>query len=104
MRISDWSSDVCSSDLHFEVKLALRFERFITIHRLDFLLERRCVEVPCEFCCSFHFQDLLGELTCPRHAALIDRKSVVWGKSVSVRVDLGGTRIIKKKQKNKKTT
>src|SRR3546814_18223649 len=29
---------------------------------------------------------------------LADRKSVVWGKSVSVRVDLGGCRIIKKKQ------
>src|SRR3546814_18838511 len=27
-----------------------------------------------------------------------DRKSVVWGKSVSVRVDLGGGRIIKKKK------
>src|SRR3546814_4938262 len=32
-----------------------------------------------------------------------DRKSAVWGKSVSVRVDLGGRRIIKKKKKNKKT-
>src|SRR3546814_20376076 len=30
---------------------------------------------------------------------LIDRKSVVSGKSVSVRVDLGGRRIIKKKKK-----
>src|SRR3546814_19983144 len=30
-----------------------------------------------------------------------DRKSVVSGKSVSVRVDLGGRRIIKNKQKNK---
>src|SRR3546814_16698721 len=30
-----------------------------------------------------------------------DRKSVVWGKSVSVRVDLGGRRIIKKKKKKK---
>src|SRR3546814_15480055 len=29
--------------------------------------------------------------------ARIDRKSVVWGKSVSVRVDLGGRRIIKNK-------
>src|SRR3546814_14191911 len=29
-----------------------------------------------------------------------DRKSVVEGKSVSVRVDLGGRRIIKKKNKN----
>src|SRR3546814_19803603 len=32
-----------------------------------------------------------------------DRKSVVWGKSVSVRVDLGGRRIMKKKPKEKKT-
>src|SRR3546814_20996061 len=32
-----------------------------------------------------------------------DRKSVVWGQSVSVRVDLGGRRIIKKKKKKKKT-
>src|SRR3546814_12349609 len=31
-----------------------------------------------------------------------DRKSVVEGKSVSVRVDLGGRRIIKKKKKNNK--
>src|SRR3546814_16465328 len=31
--------------------------------------------------------------------APLDRKSVVWGKSVSVRVDLGGRRIIKKKMK-----
>src|SRR3546814_17707120 len=30
-----------------------------------------------------------------------DRKSVVSGKSVSVRVDLGGRRLIKKKQKSK---
>src|SRR3546814_17373633 len=30
----------------------------------------------------------------------LDRKRVVWGKSVAVRVDLGGRRIIKKKNKN----
>src|SRR3546814_20226820 len=35
-------------------------------------------------------------------ASTADRKSVVSGKSVSVRVDLGGRRIIKKKTKNKK--
>src|SRR3546814_15560570 len=34
-----------------------------------------------------------GEAVCH----LTDRKSVVWGKSVSVRVDLGGRRIIKNK-------
>src|SRR3546814_14473862 len=33
-----------------------------------------------------------------------DRKSVVSGKSVSVRVDLGGRRILKTKPKNTKTT
>src|SRR3546814_18075957 len=33
----------------------------------------------------------------------IDRKSVVSGKSVSVRVDLGGRRIIKKKKEQKNT-
>src|SRR3546814_19438637 len=31
-----------------------------------------------------------------------DRKSAVWGKSVSVSVDLGGRRIIKKKKKKTK--
>src|SRR3546814_16986315 len=33
--------------------------------------------------------------------SLLDRKSVVWGKSVSVRVDIGGRRIIKKNTKQK---
>src|SRR3546814_15168935 len=37
-------------------------------------------------------------------AELLDRKSVVEGESVSVRVDLGGHRISKKKQKRKKYT
>src|SRR3546814_17240478 len=36
--------------------------------------------------------------------ARLDRKSVVEGKSVSVRVDLGGRCSIKKKNKKKKTT
>src|SRR3546814_14104552 len=36
-------------------------------------------------------------------AAQIDRKSVVSGKSVSVRVDLGGRRILKKKKKDTET-
>src|SRR3546814_16435761 len=34
--------------------------------------------------------------------AATDRKSVVWGKSVEVRVDLGGRRIIKKKKKKQR--
>src|SRR3546814_16676225 len=43
--------------------------------------------------------DAAPELRRQRSAGhLVDRKSVVSGKSVSVRVDLGGSRIIKKKQ------
>src|SRR3546814_12042349 len=38
----------------------------------------------------------IDALACPR-----DRKSVVLGKSVSVRVDLGGRRVIKKKTNDK---
>src|SRR3546814_11259970 len=40
---------------------------------------------------------------CPRMGH-IDRQSVVSGKSVSVRVDLGGRRIIKKKKNKQRTT
>src|SRR3546814_13508276 len=37
-------------------------------------------------------------MTAVRDVAHVDRKSVVWGKSVSVSVDLGGRRNIKKKK------
>src|SRR3546814_13636088 len=47
---------------------------------------------------SFWLGFLAGGVSGMVVAALIDRKSVVEGKSVSVRVDLGGRRIIKKKK------
>src|SRR3546814_14790885 len=95
MRISDWSSDVCSSDLD------------------DRDQQRRDPQLP--------DQTEIGRWQGERRQALRnsadeidaaileiednggedrgeDRKSVVWGKSTSVRVDLGGGRIIKKKQ------
>src|SRR3546814_16370686 len=97
MRISDWSSDVCSSDLlllysfvnkHY-IKVVGRFlsARFLTVHR-SLALDLR--------------KNLLTELATSSHRAprYADRKSVVSGKSVSVRVDLGGRRIIKKKKKD----
>src|SRR3546814_19538087 len=37
----------------------------------------------------------------PYSVTMADRKSVVWGKSVSVRVDHGGRRIFKKKKETK---
>src|SRR3546814_12966840 len=120
MRISDWSSDVCSSDLALraafddggrdaaagDVGEALGGE-----HYRDILLAQRLQP----------FADARGEQRMveedpglvedqqrrPAVEALLepveqigDRKSVVWGKSVSVRVDLGGRRIMKKKRTN----
>src|SRR3546814_3893129 len=76
LRISDWSSDVCSSDLLAKRLTLYRLRRPIVIGRDDALAVHWSAE---------------GE-------AGRDRKSVVYGKSVSVRVDLGGRRMIKKKK------
>src|SRR3546814_2785824 len=62
--ISDWSSDVCSSDLGIGVTRTARLDT--ELDRAGQAVDRR----------------------------LIDRKSVVEGKSVSVRVDLGARRNI----------
>src|SRR3546814_16531629 len=79
MRISDWSSDVCSSDLEEQPLQDLRTLPAVIGK------QRRA------FCKKAH--DCVGF---GKHAAVVDRKSVVLGKSVSVRVDLGCRRIIKK--------
>src|SRR3546814_14284115 len=110
MRISDWSSDVCSSDLH--PRRLARDQRLImevADHQgLDQLrLGDRRLDADDRLVGEDrgslrHGVDVAGEP--PGGEALDglrrDRKSVVAGKSVSVRVDLGGRRIIKKK-KNK---
>src|SRR3546814_15326334 len=49
-------------------------------------------------------EDQLNRTENTQPALLADRKSVVSGKSVSVRVDTGGSRIIKKKKNNKTQT
>src|SRR3546814_15566024 len=110
MRISDWSSDVCSSDLGIRSRLnenwSIRFQ-----HRRD-LIEDRALRTAI----SLGYQDecFLIEAVAQRTnyrdrelaeddsifvRVVLDRKSVVSGKSVSVSVDLGGRRIIKKKNK-----
>src|SRR3546814_16959885 len=79
MRISDWSSDVCASDL-----AVMRGDGEEAARRM-----------------RAHLMNATGALE--RHAASLkaeDRKSVVSGKSVSVSVDLGGRRIITKKNNN----
>src|SRR3546814_13850302 len=95
MRISDWSSDVCSSDLGDSGVLhsgaVFRFTHALHGGRHLALLDHSSVGRG-----LFRvFRDHRG-----RDAVLQtrDRKSVVWGKGVSVRVDLGGSRILKKKK------
>src|SRR3546814_3175349 len=85
MRISDWSSDVCSSDL-FELRLFgnMRVDGAISAHPSA----------------SEPGRESVGERVRRRLAhRAADRKSVVEGKSVSVRVDLGGRSILNKKKK-----
>src|SRR3546814_12721853 len=112
MRISDGSSDVCSSDLG--VMLGV-------LARLHYLTGKAAYRERAETLASafsgkltrnfFPLATLLNaaEMLLSAQQAVIvgargaaDRKSVVSGKSVSVSVDLGGCRIIKKKTKKKK--
>src|SRR3546814_19255607 len=111
MRISVWSSDVCSSDLTFEAGI-LRAATDQTI---------RDRGTPHDAAARFYasyaveaarngsdlseikFGNVLGRLLTLKQEMLFfdehkaDRKSVVSGKSVSVRLDLGGRRIIQQK-------
>src|SRR3546814_12703590 len=114
MRISDWSSDVCSSDLrrvavydkdregHYNLISALHkslrgsdpqaalyyLARMLVAGAEPLYVLRRIVR--------FASEDI--GLADPQ---ALDRKSVVEGKSVSVRVDLGGPRTIKKKNEQR---
>src|SRR3546814_15108055 len=88
MRISDWSSDVCSSDLPDRRVLALTgdAELLMGVGSLATIGVRRPKNLAVVVLDNGRF----GETGGP------DRKRVVEGKSVSVRVDLGGRRIITK--------
>src|SRR3546814_20683571 len=104
MRISDWSSDVCSSDL-----------RTGRVHQLPVTNRTRPVTSggstgrvvagntarSRQTLVGNHAGQLHdGVQACNAQAASADRKSDVEGKGVSVRVDLGGRRGLK----NKKTS
>src|SRR3546814_15682428 len=102
VRISDWSSDVCSSDLVFDqrdaaVAIAVH-AREVIAGAVDLRVrgerqERRQDKGRQEF----HRRIVVVPLALAPPPAKagggwvgVDRKSVVQGKSVSVRVDLGG--------------
>src|SRR3546814_18386216 len=109
MRISDWSSDVCSSDL------CLNFEH---IRPPPACGRGQGWAATLQGATPLRVASKLATLAAPpaRRGDVRslsrrrpepgpdrDRKSVVEGKSVSVRVDLGGSRLIKKKKKNNTT-
>src|SRR3546814_17586582 len=101
MRISDWSSDVCSSDLP---ATTATLPIFLPI---AIAVASASGAVFSPRTTSSSFITFAGEKKCipstsPGRLVAVDRKSVVEGKSVSVRVDLGCRRIIKK-QNNQKT-
>src|SRR3546814_18510426 len=114
MRISDWSSDVCSSDLDETVDDAPQVFRLrqggldllvlhqgsrqIGEHRLavaDRAVEPPAVETVTHLLSPF-IPGFAHEADCAaaRQVSRRERTSVVWGKSVSQRVNLGGRRII----------
>src|SRR3546814_17216755 len=111
MRISDWSSDVCSSDL--------ALADYLRRERIDLLVDATHpfaarITDNAEAACRLSgtprllverppWQAVAGDdwILVPdaeAAAGALDRKSVVVGKSVSVRVDHGGSPIITKKK------
>src|SRR3546814_18971986 len=101
MRISDWSSDVCSSDLGIR-KGAQEVDRLEAMPTPKELAARSESWGPYRTYASLYLwriADTAVKAATPTKRS--DRKSVVAGKSVSVSVDLGGRRIIKKKKNTK---
>src|SRR3546814_18587329 len=99
MRISDWSSDVCSSDLSRNISIiSMRSsgENAFLISRVKPNTSTDCSTFSSAASSSAPTSVALR----PKRLSTIDRKSVVEGKGVSVRVDLGGRRIINKKNIN----
>src|SRR3546814_16170612 len=96
MRISDWSSDVCSSDLQPQ-----GFPQRGREIRPPHAGEQRWPQPVLDQLRENPRSHRKADVQPGRGSAAGDRKSVVKGKSVSVRVDLGGRRIIKKKKEQK---
>src|SRR3546814_5970329 len=84
-RISDWSSDVCSSDLNRSPKVDL----IAGVHGQYFSLSESFVPIEPR-------AGLKWRVNGKSSLNFGDRKRVVKGKSVSVGVDIGGCRIFKK--------
>src|SRR3546814_12869165 len=109
MRICDWSSDVCSSDLEIARRRGqAAFDRQLTDHvdrvqdQVEMLIRREPDAQRLRRAVEIEVRQFAGPVVVTDDLRVRgDRKSVVEGKSVSVRGDRGGRRRMKKK--NKKT-
>src|SRR3546814_16426284 len=119
MRISDWSSDVCSSDLGNYIPNVRRNtgkvgDTVVLLALMDVLaVPNVCGSGDVSNTSNFWFHPvgieareatdetrrIVATLREKHTGYVTDRKSVVSGKSVSVRVDRGGRSQLKKKQK-----
>src|SRR3546814_18244372 len=98
MRISDWSSDVCSSDLSKRMPslgsgplTAVPCVAGIGVSRYSYSVDRYRLS---------SYMPPMADRLADTGAWPCERKSVVEGKSVSGRVDTGGPRILIKKKNN----
>src|SRR3546814_19181955 len=110
MRISDWSSDVCSSDLVAQNGMFSMVRAFLTNDaQYDGLYAGMPEAEALPLLRSIVAQDNTTFLTpdttrsLMRHVDNGDRTSGVSGKSVTVLVELGGGRFIKQKIKKKES-
>src|SRR3546814_17254585 len=87
MRISDWSSDVCSSDL-------------LSSWLRQFVREARDLPFPASWTCPTSRPMPMASPASCSNLFRRERKSGVEGQSVSVRVDLGGRRSSQKKRRH----
>src|SRR3546814_17985868 len=114
MRISDWSSDVCSSDLanfglffrgHDGRGAGMAGLLAVLVAPFAAMIVQMAISRTREYGADRAGGEISGNprvlASAFRKIAGGDRKSVGEGKSVSVRVNIGGRRIIKKKKNNK---
>src|SRR3546814_16398239 len=104
MRISDWSSDVCSSDLPHLAEAELAAQVRLTLQDVIDSEQTPLSLADRTRIAQDVSDDMLGHGPLEpflRDQDVTERNSVGWGKRVTVRVDLGGRSFIKKKQKKK---
>src|SRR3546814_19093846 len=115
MRISDWSSDVCSSDLLIDFAVLIistdgdPHARCGVVRQAQLLVEVTNISVVGDIIIVLPRSAVIRRPAitlivriCSDRGQGKDRKSVGWGRSVTGRVELGGCGNINTKNKNKK--